>query len=334
MNNEGRMRFSKMDSIRADQMDFVPRERQTLTRTLVLAFALAAATIFIAAYTPVLGANAIYAPLIAILLVALLGLYAVYHAQRATDLVMAAEYQTMLFTQAFSLGSSFGMIVRRDGTIIYASDGVKNVFPHFDYAQSQVLEGIFEQGTVRKIDRDRIMNAIHSKSNERLVFSVMGQYTEKKDYIMTVEPLPRPSGFCMLRGREYLGQRSGLTLLPDSLHSTSIEKVEALLSTTQAALYATDAYGKFEYVNPAFEQLFGYAAGEIIESKLSLHHLFFSFGAATVTEEYGISNYSGSTTIIRNHGVYHQAVVNQNALRDPTGKVTGAVGTLVALGTQ
>ncbi len=324
------MRFSTMENIKADQLDFVPRHRHRQIPRIIACFLLIDLLICITTfvYVPSPVHLAPYITLATVFFIAMLCLYVVSTQQKNLDLVMAAEFQNMLFSQSLALGSAFSMILRRDGSIVHTSDNFDQIFPHFDYATSQALEGVFEQGTVRKLDRDRILSAIHSGQSERLVFPVITQYSEKKDYIITVEPLKRPAGFCLLRGREYFGTRKGTQLMPEPLRSTSIDKLEHLLTTTNTGLYATDQYGRFEYVNPAFELMLGYAPGLIIENKLSLHHLFFSFNGEALTEEYSIGNYSGPAVGMNKMHGRIPAEIRQNVIRDGNGKAIGATGSL------
>ena len=323
------MRFDTLDSTRADQLDFVPRKRRGRVFRVIFAFTLTITLIFMLAFAPPLSGFAIYTPLVAIVLMAFLCLYVVYHEQITLDLVMSTEYQNMLYAQALSLGSSFCMIVRREGTIVYASDGMNSIFPQFDYSRAKALEGVFEQGLVRKIDRERIMGAIHSSTPDRLIFPIINQYQDKKDYIITVEPMPRPSGFSLIRGREYLGQRTGIQLMPDALRSTSVDKIDHLLATTDSAHYTTDAFGRFEYVNPACERLFGYAPNEIVESKLGFHNLVFSLGEQTVTEEYSLADYVGSVVILCKPDGRRSYILRQQVVKDSAGKIIGATGTFI-----
>ena len=325
------MRFNTMDSIRPDQLDFVPRERRARVFRVIMAFVVTSALIFILAYAPPLAHYAAYTPLISILLMALLCLYVVYHEQIILDLVLSTEYQNLLFSKALELGSSFFMIVRRDGTVVHSSDGLADILPGFNYPQSQALDGLFTLGTVRKTDRERIMSAIYSQTNEHLVFPIIAQYQTPKDYIITVEPMPRPAGFCVVRGREYLGQRKSLLRLPDSLSATSMDMLEHLLATTSVGHFTTDSYGLFEYVNPAFETMLGYAPGEVVESKLSLHHLFFSFGAFALTEEYSLGDYAGPAIIAMKNGARSNVSVRQLVVRNAHAKAMGATGTIVAI---
>lgn len=322
------MRFNETRSTLQNQMDFIPREQRNDIRRTAIAFSAMTLLVLLFAYTPLLRSIPGYAPIVMALLLAGLGLHVIYRKQANLDLVMATEYQNLLFSQVIALGCSFCLIVRRDGTITYANEGLATVFPGFSYAESKALEGIFELGGVRAADRERIMGAIHSGYGEHLIFPIFNQNNEKKDYIITVEALPRPSGFSIIRGREYLGKRSGAQMMPDILRSTSIDKIDRLLSTTPTAHYTTDAYGRFEYVNPAFELLFGYESGDILESKLSIHHLIFSLGNQVLTEESSLSDYGGNATIAHKRGTRSIHGIVQYTLRDAAGKIIGATGSI------
>lgn len=322
------MRFENIDSFRAEQLDFVPRHRRTRIYRLIIAFTITIVLVSFLAFAPGMGGAAQYAPIIAILLMALLCLFVVTHEQRTLDLIMANEYQNLLYSQALVIGYSFSIIVRREGTIVHSSDGLGNIFPGFNYPYARVLEGVFEEGLVRKVDRERIMGAIYSGTTDRLIFSVENKYREKKDYIITVEPLARPAGFCLVRGREYLGLRAGMQVLPDALRATSADKLDHLLATSTTAQFTTDQYGRFEYVNPALERLYGYGPGEILEKKLSLHHLVFSLGGHAFTEESNLSDYSGDAIVITKDGGRHAGFVRVGVIRNSQGKTLGATGSI------
>lgn len=323
------MRFSSIESMAPQQMDFLPRERRYVIARLLAMFAGAALLVFILAYAPILSRPEVYLPYAVIALIAFLGAYTIANKMIDLDLLMAAEFQNLLYSQTAQIGSDFFMIVRKDSTIVHASDGLAKVFPQFDYSQAQALQGVFDLGTVRKSDRERLINSIQSGAQDHLIFPIFSQYDDKKDYIITVDPLARPTGFCVIRGRLYRPNRTGMQLLPDILRTTSIEKLSHLLHATTAAHYTTDAYGKVEYVNPAFERMFNYESGKILELKLSLHHLLFSLGNQLVTEEYTPSDYIGIATLVQNHGAHQKVAMMQTVMRDESGKITGVTGTIL-----
>ena len=322
------MRFSEMDAIMPNQLDFVPRERQRQIWYVVFAFVTTMLLVLVTGYANIFSRIEIVGPMIAVLLIAILCLYILYRKQKNLDLVMSTEYQNMLFSQALSLGCSFCMIVRHDGTIVYTSDGFANVFPDFNYSEAMALQGVFERGAVRASDRERIMGSIRSATPDHLIFPLMDKYSAKKEYIITVDPLQRPSGFAIIRGREYLGQRAGTQLMPDILRSTTVDKLDHMLATTEVGHYTTNGYGQFEYVNPAFERMCGYAPGEILEQRLSLHHVIFTMDGNVLTEEYSIHAFNGTATLQQRSGSRINLPLSQHIMRDSAGKAVSATGTL------
>lgn len=324
------MRFNEIDTLQQNQLDFVPRERSRDIWNIITAFTTVMVIVAISIYAPIFDNMEVYGPVIALVMVAILCLYVVYRKQINLDLVMSTEYQNLLFAQSLTIGCSFCFIARSDGTIVHASDAITKVFPSFDYARSRSLQGVFEQGVVRTSDRERIMAAIHTNTPEHLIFPIHSNRDEKKDYILTVDPLPRPSGFSIIRGREYLGQRTGMSMLPDLLRSTTMDKIDHLLASTPIALYTTDAFGKFEYVNPAFERALGYDKGEMLESKLSLYHVIFSMGGRAITEDQALADHNGDALLIPKLGGRQPVKIIQHILRDANGKALGSTGSVIA----
>lgn len=322
------MRFNETDAAMHNQMDFVPRERRMDVWKVIIAFVATVFLIIISVYSPLFKGMESFGPLLAILAIIILCLFVVYRKQVNLDLVMSTEYQNMIFAQALTQGYSFTFIVQRDGSLVYTSEGLSDIFPDFSHSQSRSLAGIFEHHAIRQTDRERIMGAIHSGSGEHLIFPIIDKKNEKKDYIITVEPIQRPSGFSIIRGREYLGKRTGSQMMPDILSSTTIDKLDRLLSTTPTAMYTTDTYGRLEYVNPALEHILGYEPGQILELKLSIQHIVFSMGSHVLTEESSLVDYAGSATIVQNHGVQRQHTLVQYVTRDSNGKVVGATGSI------
>jgi PAS domain S-box-containing protein len=170
------------------------------------------------------------------------------------------------------------------------------------------------------------MAAIHSGSTDSLIFPIYDRYAASKDFVLTVDPLPRPAGFSAVRGRQYMGHRAGSKLLPDMLRSTSVEKLNHLLNASTAGLFTTNAFGLMEYVNPAFESLLGYEPGHIVEKKLSLHHVLFSLGDKTITEQYTVADYTGPATLVKHDGTRINATLSQQLMRDAQGRAAGVTG--------
>jgi PAS domain S-box-containing protein len=154
----------------------------------------------------------------------------------------------------------------------------------------------------------------------------------QKEYILTVDPLSRPSGFLVLRGREYLGQRAGLQLLPDVLRSTSADKLDHMLAHTPIAHYTTDPFGRLEYVNPAFEQLAGYTPGEMTDEKLAIPQLLQEIDGRPVSQDYTLGDHQGKASLRRKNNASVAVTLFQYVIRDDTGKIIGASGSILSHG--
>jgi PAS domain S-box-containing protein len=322
------MRFNETEYASPGQLDFVPRERRSQIWKLLLASSIAIALIFVLALAPQTATGRLMGAFGAMLVAGVLCFYTVYRKQQSLDLVMATEYQNMLFAQAVGLGSNFTLFVRRDGTIVYSDDGLSEIFPNARRGDSEALETVFEQGGVAKADRERILGAIYGGQSDRLVFP-LHRGGEELEYVLTVEPLPRPGGYSILRGRQYRGQRTGMQLMPDVLRTTSADKLDHLLSTSPAALYVTDNFGRLEYVNPALEQLLGYHGGELLEARISIHRLFYKLNGQPVPDDYTLADFAGDVLLQKKQGTLVNAVLQQSLMRDAENKVVGATGTML-----
>ena len=286
------------------------------------------AAIFIIGYAP--GLNQLkYAPLLSVGIVGALCFYMVLHYQQSLDLVMLTEYQNLLFSQALALGSTFCLFVKRDGTIVYANDGMKTIFPNGSYAHSQALEAVFATGGVSHADRARIMGAVYNNLTDRIVFPIMAADGIEANYILTLEPFVRPSGYILIRGREYREERTGLQIMPNLLRSTSADKLDHLLAHTPVAHYATDAFGRFEYVNQAFEQYLGFEPGEMLRLRLTLAQVLYQIGERTVSDDYSLGDFMGVASWQRKSRDLLETLLFQTTIRDEQGKIIGATGSVV-----
>ena len=323
------MRADQSDFISPSQLDFVPRDRRNESFKLIMAFVLIMALVFVTGYAPP-GHSHAYGPLIAIVGLGILCFFVVLHHQRALDLVMHTEYQSLLFSQALRLGSTFCIFVRRDGAIVYANEGLRDIFGPNDYSQTSALDAILSRGGVGRAERERIFGAIYNNVSDRIVFPLTMPDGSKKNYILTLEPFVRPAGYVLIRGREYFGERSGTQIMPDMLRSTTPHKLDHLLGHTPIAHYATDAFGRFEYVNQAFETCLDFEAGEVVDRRLNIKQVLYKLGEHAVSSDYLIGDYVGDAQVQRKGGELMDCLVFQRLIRDERGKPTGATGSIVA----
>ncbi|MEJ0009731.1 MAG: hypothetical protein WDN72_03935 [Alphaproteobacteria bacterium] len=178
-------------------------------------------------------------------------------------------------------------------------------------------------------DRERILSAIAAEERARIVFPLRIPTGETKDFILTVEPLERPAGFLLVRGREYRDQRAGPQLLPDMLRNTSADKIDHLLANTGVGHYVTDAFGKLEYVNPALEVALGYAPGDMLNERMGLAQMLHQLGNLPVGEDYTPADYTGMAQLNRAQGDKSGVLLHQRLIRDARGRPAGVTGSVL-----
>ncbi len=322
------MRADEMDTPSPSQLDFVPRDRRNESFKLVVAFLLVIGLILLLGYVP--GLNDLsYAPLACAAMIGLLGWHVVPRYQRSLDLVLFTEYQNLLFSQSLALGANFCLIVKRDGAIAYANDGLKKTFGHGGYGDTLSLPTILERSGIALPDRERILGSIYNHLADRVVFPLATGHDTSKRYILTIEPLARPSGYTLVRGREFQEPRTDTPMMPTMLRATSADKLGHLLDHTPIPHYATDAFGRFEYVNQAFEDCLGFSHREILSSRMNLTTILFEIDDKPVSSDYQLADYRGAATLQDKKGDTLNARLVQRVIRDTKGKVTGATGSIL-----
>jgi PAS domain S-box-containing protein len=323
------MRYGDNSETDAQTADFVPRERSRDIWRVIFGFALALLLMLFLNFMPNTVGGATEASLISLIGISALCFYIVYQKQQNLDLVMATEFQNLLFAQAAAQGSDFCLFVKRDGVIVYANDGLRRLFPNIAYGDANALSALFDSSEMNIVDRDRVMSAIYANERERLIFPMRDASGSHKEYILIIDPLSRPPGYIVIRGREYFNKRVGSESFPEVLRTTSPESLEHLLSYTPAPLFVTDEYGNIAYSTPALESLLGYGAGEIAASKMRIHHLVSKIGNEMITEEYRLHDAQTNADAMHKTGKPVHVMLSLFAMRDRGGKVVGASGTLI-----
>ncbi len=317
------MRFTESTYQSPAQMDFVPRERRGQILQLVLAFIFSIVLIFVLSFVmaKTWGSIGIFASMGVI---TVLCFFVVTRKQQNLDLVMNTEYQNLMFAQAAALGSSFCLFTRRDGTVVYSNDGLRKLFPDVAYGESHALDTIFERGKVGAPERERIIAAVFGGKSERVILAITSHDGKTQDYILTIEPLERPGEFLVIRGREYRDSRAGTQILPDALRATSADKIDHMLAKTPVAFFTTDEYGQFEYVNPAFEQMLGYAPGEILNARLNIGKVLFKLNGEPAPIDYTLADFRGDALLQKKQSDLASVRLQIAVIRDDQGKASGA----------
>jgi PAS domain S-box-containing protein len=310
-------------------MEFIPRKRAAQIWRVILAFMILALILLLLNFKPDMVGGDSIAMIFSLAAITALGFYMVLRKQQNLDLVLATEFQNMMFAQAAALGSNFCLFVKRDGSIEYANDGAYEVFTKEVIRASSLFDGLLEKASIGKTDRDKLMAAIIAQRSERVICPLRQPSGAVKDYIFTVDPLPRPAGFMLVRGREFSGARTGTSMMPEVLRVTSPERVEHLLTHSGVPHYIVNEYGQFQYVNPAFEAALGYAPGAVLADKLSLYHVLYQLRGQPVTGDMKLADMLDHVTLQNKVGALMPAAIKQTVIRDEHQKIIGATGSII-----
>jgi len=316
------MRFADSDIAEMERLEFAPRKRSKQSLYMAAAFT---CVVFIVILSAAAGdsesARGIGATIVSLLLIVLC-LISLYVRQRNIDLLLTTEFQNMLYAAAAESGSLFFIISRHNGTVAHASKGLSQLFDYFPYPSHQALDGFFIEGRIPKLDRDKVEEALKSTDPKPLIVQTQTKSGSAK-LVLTIEPLKRPAGFCVLRARPFSDTRGNA----DQLSYIASDTFRHLLDTSPTAHFICDEHGALRYVNPAFAALCGYGAQEMIENHMSIRSLLAQndrpLGAdyefTTIDDIFQLHSLNGETTPVR---------LTLNLHRTDNKRVSALVGSL------
>ncbi len=314
------VRYSDIDIESSGARDFVIRRRQPSTTQIALIFLIALA---IALSVTVTVANKYLLVSMLMTLAAVTGWYVVLHIQRDRDLLLATEFQNALFASALGLNNKFCMIMKREGNIVYLDKSFQDMFPDFLKQPRRSLDVLLDQGKVSREDSEKIYSAVERGVYEKVIFSIRGSSNESYKIVMSIEPILRPSGFVLLRGREFVETRASNEAEADNnlLNKSTVTLFSHIVDNMNMGIYMTGPTGVIIYANPLLENWLGFEEGEIISSNLSLPDIIFQNGEKPLAVE--PENFEGELTLHKKNGGQMKAFINQKIIRDDRNKLLG-----------
>jgi two-component system cell cycle sensor histidine kinase/response regulator CckA len=230
---------------------------------------------------------------------------------RNRDFIMAVEFQNAMFASAAGLQSRFCMITKKDGAVVYFDPGFQRIFADSLKRGISALDTMLASEGVSEEDQARIFSALAQKQNARVIFFMKNEQGESKKYVLSVDPLPRPEGFFLIRAREFIEREGDNGLNPaanDDPLASALEGIRALplllsqlTNQSHEGMYAADATGKLTFVNAALEKQLGYEAGEIVSAQLGIKDIVYQAdGESKLTNR--VENLAGYALLIKKQG--------------------------------
>lgn len=317
------IRYTDLDLDTSGARDFVIRKR---TPTILQLAVLFSVTLLASVSIVVAVTDKFILTLLLFALIGFAGWYVIVTMQRGRDLLMATEFQNALFASALGLHNKFCMIIRRNGNIIYLDRLFQDMFPDFMRQQTRSIDALLEQGKVSRADSEKIYSAIERGVYEKVIFDIRGGDSRFTKVVMSIEPILRPSGFILLRGREFIETRkatdpAGKASSSNLMSKSSITLFSHVMDTMNMGVYMAGPTGSLIYVNPVLEHWLGYNEGEIGGSNLSLQDIIHQGGSRPDAIEPG--DYEGEIMLQKKTGGMMKSFINQKIIRDDNDKILG-----------
>lgn len=316
----GAVRYSDMGLDAIGARDFVARSR-TPTITQIALIVTSAFLIGFSLVVSIHNTGALIATLFA--LFAILGWYVIGVLIRSRDMLLATEFQNALFASAMGLHNKFCLIIKRDGAIIYLDRSFQSLFPDFVEHPVRSVDTLLKQGRVLSLDSERILAAIEKGTYEKVLFDITDAQGMVHHIILSVEPIMRPAGFTMLRGREYVENRGTHepTTSGNVFSKSSFTLFSHVMESLKMGVYISSPVGNIVYCNPLLEEWLGYAEGEVVARNLNVGNL------VPPKRNPGMSNdpldFEGTVQIEKKVGGYLKAFLNQRIIYGDSGQVMG-----------
>jgi PAS domain S-box-containing protein len=258
--------------------------------------------------------------------------YTVYYSQQNRDMLLAAEFQNALFSAAARLKSTFVMIVKRDGSIFYSDRGFQDSFPETRSRGALMIDKVFSSEQISRAESEKLMDALLQGRSESVYVTLKDSQGNDRQMIITIDPLPRPAGFYILRGRDYVVkqyERAALSqpAVPLSDNPYVSASMAHLMHTMPCGLYATDQEGNLTFINYRLETWLGYGQNEVLSRGLSL-------GALVPQQKSALLNdilerdCEGSLNFLHKNGLMVPVKLRQEICKDEAGRIIGSVGFL------
>lgn len=321
------MRFTDNTSKEYSHLEFEPRDTKKGMVQLVGIYALTIALVFGLALNVETITGPVFSVIVTLLLCGL-AFYTVLVRQNNLDVVMTTEFQNLIFSAAASHGSDFTMFLKVDGTIVYANDGLRGMFPEMNMDDVAALDVLLEEGMVDPHDREKMYSALVSGKGEKLIFPIKDQQGGHKEYIVSVQPLRRPPGIFVVRGREYITSRSADEKQLQGSHRATDDNINQMLQVVPFGLYVIDENGNVEFANAHLEAALGYGLGEMKEKNLRAEHIIYK-PEDKAGEPFRPSEFKGELLLQRSNRALVKAQVDQHLLADDAGNFSGVCATVV-----
>lgn len=249
--------------------------------------------------------------------------------QRSRDQLLATEFQNALFASALGMNHKFCFILKRDGNIIYQDRSFQDMFPDFIRQPRRTLDMLLDYGRVNNEDKEKIFQGIEQGDYEKVIFDVRGPTGIYEKIVMSMEPILRPSGFVLMRGREFIESRASddAKTPADSVNlfnRSTLSLFSSVMDSMNMGVYMSNPQGYLIYINPVLFKWLEYSQDDVKSGNFNLQHLMpSSLNKGAKIEN---SSFEGEITLQKKTGGVVKCFISQKTIMDDSGKIIGSTG--------
>lgn len=170
-----------------------------ITITLILIILFTTSELMRIGYNDIIQAENIKIFLIFMKLIVLVfcafGCYAVYQLRY---LIIAAEFQNLLFSSAMKMNAKFAFIVNSNQQIVYRDENYSKIFAGMHQKGLREMNAFYAHEGISENDRERISKSIENGMAEKVPFDVEMD-GEPTKLTLDIVPLLRPKGYFVIR---------------------------------------------------------------------------------------------------------------------------------------
>lgn len=269
------IRFSDNVISEVEASDFVARNRIPRSIQIVIIFLAAFNIICFSAYA--MNESGISAAFLAILVLSIgtLGAVTFFFINRFRKIILATEFQTAMLASATQLGTRFCFIVNAEGVIYYVDHGFQKFFTSFVDSGSRTLKSLLAFTELPVEMGNKIFAILRQNKSDHLMLTFPGKNGQPVHIMTSIDVIPRPKGYFIIRGRDYVEKRSAEKSV--GVHDddkAALVLLEQSLYHVSGGILIANNNGRIIHVNGEFERWLGYATGEVVGSKLRIGQIF------------------------------------------------------------
>lgn len=301
--------------------EFISRERSPTNMQLAFLFVFAC---FVCSTLVLFVKEPIVLIITLILITLVAGWYVIVQIQRNRDLLLSTEFQNALFTSALGSSNKFCLIVQNNYDITYMDRAFYNLFSGFIKTPYRNLESLFRYGDVAQEERDKIYAAIEHNVKESVIFSIKASDDKQHKIFLSVEPIARPSGYTLLRARDYIEKRATVTAKDTGPASKFPPFASSLISgllEKDAIVFLADKSGNLVYVSHELEKQLGYNENEILSRNMNMQDIIYV--GSSKPAEIVLEDYEGEIILQKKDSSLSKFSINQKLAKDKLGGVVG-----------